>query len=121
VRVRLITDPAEARHFHRRFFRLWAVLTIVNCALVYFYFRPVLHFDRLAAVVWTFLNVAMLAVIAGACALVMTGFAITRACRRSRCLNCRADLTGNQTGVCPECGWEMPARQREWLATSPEQ
>ena len=35
---------------------------------------------------------------------------------RRRCGKCRYDLTGNQTGRCPECGEEIPADMREWLA-----
>lgn len=57
-----------------------------------------------------FLAVAMLA------AIVVRGRAVNPlACRR-----CGYDLTGNESGVCPECGWRRPAfrfgRQAEKLA-----
>lgn len=29
--------------------------------------------------------------------------------RRSRCINCGYLLTGNESGICPECGWERAA------------
>jgi hypothetical protein len=39
---------------------------------------------------------------------------------RTRCGRCEYDLTGNVTGICPECGWEIPQgkiqlESREWM------
>ena len=43
-------------------------------------------------------------------------YAVRRACRRSsskgRCEACRYDLTGNISGVCPECGTKIPPEQQ---------
>ena len=38
--------------------------------------------------------------------------------RHGLCLACGYDLTGNVSGVCPECG--TPAREREQLMTKPQ-
>ena len=32
--------------------------------------------------------------------------------RLDRCTRCRYDLTGNQSGICPECGEPTPAEPR---------
>lgn len=31
------------------------------------------------------------------------------------CAKCRYDLTGNESGTCPECGREIPVETREFL------
>ncbi|MFN3167511.1 MAG: hypothetical protein ACE37H_10655 [Phycisphaeraceae bacterium] len=33
------------------------------------------------------------------------------------CAKCGYDLTANQSGTCPECGKEIPWRQRRYVAT----
>jgi hypothetical protein len=40
---------------------------------------------------------------------------------RGKCGQCEYDLTGNTTGVCPECGWKIPqgellAEDLDWVA-----
>lgn len=35
--------------------------------------------------------------------------------RETQCSQCRYDLTGNESGVCPECGNAIPDLQRAWL------
>jgi len=35
-----------------------------------------------------------------------------------RCQECEYDLTGNTSGVCPECGLDMPAEQIEALRSA---
>ncbi|MCO6437006.1 MAG: hypothetical protein J5J06_07955 [Phycisphaerae bacterium] len=48
-------------------------------------------------------------------------FLVTRPRLRRRrlmthlCAKCRYDLTGNESGTCPECGREIPAETREFL------
>lgn len=32
--------------------------------------------------------------------------------KEPRCGRCRYDLTGNVSGVCPECGWRLTARMK---------
>ena len=36
---------------------------------------------------------------------------VVRACAPNLCLHCEYDLTGNVSGICPECGTPNPARK----------
>jgi hypothetical protein len=43
-----------------------------------------------------------------------------RLAKVTECMNCRYDLTGNTSGICPECGTAIPEEQRARLSLPTE-
>ncbi len=125
--------PQESRRFWRTALRNWVRYTLVVWALA---LAAVAAYERTLAGHTTAETLARLgqpAVIVGGAILALwlaffTGMLIlSQAFERrqqirhtTRCGGCRYDLTGNQSGTCPECGMPIPSEQRERIDASSE-
>lgn len=74
----------------------WQVVSVYKCATGNGYFRLDLGLDLLP--------IAILLSVWPACAYTLARIRRAMRTRRGQCLECGYDLTGNVSGVCPECG-----------------